>query len=93
MSTQKNKNVIDFVTCPNHDTNFGSNLLRFLGGGKIKCDLCKKEFTLDEIREEIRRTFAIHVSNLQHAYAQDLQSLYDNRSTCLDKINALEKTP
>ena len=69
------KGILDFVACPNHDTNVGWNKLRFIGEDLIKCDLCGKEFTADEIKEEIKKNYAYDLRNLQRNFAGNLALL------------------
>ena len=66
---------IDFVACPNHDTNSGWNKLFFLGAKTVKCNLCKKEFSLEEIKQLIVADYHHNLQNLQRDYAQKLAQL------------------
>lgn len=72
---EKDGDVIDFVACPNHDTNVGWNKLRVISSQKVKCDLCQKEFTLEEIKEEIRRDYQYRLQDLQRGYHASLAFL------------------
>ena len=67
--------ILDFVACPNHNTNEGWNKLRFIGKDLIKCDLCEKEFTVGEIKEEIKKNYAYDLQHLQRNFAGNLASL------------------
>ena len=71
----KDIDVIDFVACPNHETNVGWGKLRVISSEKVKCDLCHKEFTLEEIRREIQTTYMENVRDLQRDYQAKLFSL------------------
>ena len=69
------KNIIHFVACPNHDTNVGWGSLRFVTKDLIRCDLCLKEYTVEEIRKEITTDYHDQLANLQRSYLQKLVDL------------------
>ena len=75
MSTMQSA-VITFICCPNHDTNVGWSKLRIVANNKIVCDLCKKEFTIEQIKEEVRRDYSRKLADLQLDFQQNLRSLY-----------------
>ncbi len=64
------------MRCQNHDTNIGWEKLVFISARAIKCELCGKEFTLEEIRHERRAEYQHDLVDLQRAYLQDLAMLH-----------------
>jgi hypothetical protein len=82
--------ALPFVACPNHETNEGFNKLYPLGNGMLKCSLCKKEFTKDEVRREIEQNYGYKVKDLKIWYQQSLATLYKEKQEGVDKIDTAE---
>ena len=83
----KNRNLIPFAYCPNHETNEGFGKLYFISHDEIKCSLCGKEFTRKEIEDGIKRDYQYKLMDLQRWYQQNLASLYKSHRDDLDKFN------
>jgi hypothetical protein len=67
--------ALSFVACPNHDTNVGFNKLRFVSPLEIKCDLCGKVFSFEEIRKEVEKDYMFRLRDLQLFYSQNIHQL------------------
>jgi hypothetical protein len=73
--TEDWKNKVSVVACPNHDTNVGWDKLFFISPQIVKCSLCGKEFSREEIRQLIVDEYHYDLQNIQRAYAQNLANL------------------
>lgn len=69
------KNQITFVACPNHEKNVGWRQLRFTAPMIVRCDLCGKEFSLEEIRQLIVDEYHHDLQNILREYVQNLAQL------------------
>jgi hypothetical protein len=89
MSQQLDDNLINFIACPNHDTNVGWRKLRFIAKDKIKCDECGKEFTFEEIKQMIGKDFQLQMLDLQRSYQQNIAALY-YKNEKMDEVVEIE---
>lgn len=69
------KNRVDFVACPNHDTNVGWGELHFIKPMVLQCRLCKKIFTIEEIRYLIVENYQWHLQDIRQEYMQNMKQL------------------
>jgi len=69
------KNKISFVACPNHDTNVGWDKLFFISPQIVKCSLCGKEFSREEIKQLIVDEYYHDLQTIQRACAKNLAQL------------------
>ena len=69
------KNKVGFVACPNHDTWDKMLELFFISPQVVKCSLCGKEFSHEEIKQLIVDEYHHDLQNLQRAYTQNLAQL------------------
>jgi len=73
--TEDWKNKVSFGACPNHDKNVGWDKLFFISPQIVKCSLCGKEFSREEIRQLIVDKYHYDLRNIRRAYAQNLANL------------------
>jgi len=67
---------IAFIACPNHKLiNEGWGKLQFMDDGSIYCTLCKKTYSIEEIKQLITRDYHESIMHLQRNYQQNLFDL------------------
>jgi hypothetical protein len=91
-----NENLLSFVACPNHETNEGFGKLYFVGNGIFRCSLCNREFTREQIEDEVEKDYRYKLKDLQQWYQQSMASLhkdYQENVNKLDEVTAPDAGP
>ncbi len=91
--TVENQQVLSFVACPNPNhiskEGWASRQLYYAGNGIFKCSSCGKEFTREEIQNELQKDYASRLQELQLSYELSMENLYKNKHEDLEKFNKL----
>lgn len=86
------KDYFTFVDCPNPDhvnqEGWKSSQLYYAGNGIFRCDSCGKEFTREEVQEEIRKDYVYKIQDVVRWYQQKLADLYLDKKHNEDKLDA-----
>ena len=89
-----NDKFLSYVSCPNpnhvNQEGWKSRQLYYAGNGIFKCNSCGKEFTREEIRDEIQKDYAYRLQDLQRSHQQNMADLYKDKQENLGEFDKID---